>query len=124
MRGVQENQAIAYFINGCLDGTMLKHKLFRAEPKSMEHLMLVADKYAPADSFMKIPIRLDAADTVITGEPDKTDGTGPSNQASRPNGRDGHNRPYHDNRDNRKRSGAMAEERYGAAQAMNVAETD
>ena len=44
--GVQEHQAITYFINGCLDGTMLKHKLFRAEPKSMENLMLVADKYA------------------------------------------------------------------------------
>ena len=100
---------------------MLKHKLFRAEPKSMEHLMLVADKYAMADSFMKIPIRLDADGVLITGELEKREQAGPSNQASRPSGRDGRDRPYHDNRDNPKRSGAMAEERYGAVQAVNDA---
>ena len=57
---------------------------------------------------MKISIRLDEAGAVITGEPDKANRAGPSNQTSRPNGHDGRDRPYHDNRDNRKRSGPTA----------------
>ena len=65
---------------------MLKHQPFRAEPKSMEQLMHVADKYATPDTIMKIPIRLDSDGVLITGEAEKPDQAGPSNQASRPNG--------------------------------------
>lgn len=121
--GVKEHQAISYFVNGCLDGTMLKHKLLRAEPQSMEHLMIVADKYATIAAAMKTPIWLDSAGQLVVGEPAGRDQTGTSNHGNRPNGQDDRDRPYHDNRDNRKISGAMAEERYDA-QTVNTTEAN
>ena len=51
---VHKVQTIQYFINGCRDGTLLKHKLLRSEPTTMVVLMVTADKYANADSAMKI----------------------------------------------------------------------
>ena len=59
--GVHEVQAIEYFVNGCRDGTLLKHKLLRSEPATMAALMVTADKYANADSAMKIQVALDEA---------------------------------------------------------------
>ena len=41
--GVHEVQAIQYFISGCRDGTLLKHKLLRSEPATMATLMMTAD---------------------------------------------------------------------------------
>ena len=52
--GVHEVQAIQYFISGCQDGTLLKHKLLRSALATMAVLMVTADKYANADSAMKI----------------------------------------------------------------------
>ena len=45
-----------YFIDGCRDGTLLKHKLMCAEPTSLAVLMAKADKYATADSAMRIKV--------------------------------------------------------------------
>ena len=59
--GVHEVQAIQYFVSGCRDGTLLKHKLLRSEPATMAALMVTADKYANADSAMKIQVALDEA---------------------------------------------------------------
>ena len=38
--GVHEIQAIQYFTDGCLDGSMLKHKLLRKEVQTLVELML------------------------------------------------------------------------------------
>ena len=56
-----EVQAVQYSVNGCRDGTPLKHKLLRSEPATMAALMVMADKYANADSAMKIQVALDEA---------------------------------------------------------------
>jgi hypothetical protein len=42
--GVGEEQAIGYFTDGCREGTLLKHKLHQAEPKTMADFMAIADK--------------------------------------------------------------------------------
>ncbi|KAE8818396.1 Endoglucanase 3 [Hordeum vulgare] len=52
--GVHEVQAIHYFIDGCRDGTLLKHTLMCSEPISLAVLMAKADKYATADSAMRV----------------------------------------------------------------------
>ena len=59
--GVHEVQAIQYFVSGCRDGTLLKHKLLRSEPDTMATLIVTADNYANADSIMKIQVALDEA---------------------------------------------------------------
>jgi hypothetical protein len=51
---VGEEQAIGYFTDGCREGTLLKHKLHRAKPKSMADFMAIADKYASADSAARV----------------------------------------------------------------------
>ena len=38
--GVHEIQAIQYFIDGCLDGSMLKHKLLRKEVQTLAQPLL------------------------------------------------------------------------------------
>ena len=59
--GIPEFQAVQYFIQGCRDQTLLRHKLLRKNPKTMAHLMAIADEYATADAGMTNPIRLDVA---------------------------------------------------------------
>ncbi|KAE8813886.1 Endoglucanase 3 [Hordeum vulgare] len=54
--GVHEVQAIQYFIDFCRDDTLLKHKLMCSKPTSLAVLMAKADKYATADSTMRIKI--------------------------------------------------------------------
>ncbi|KAE8811860.1 Endoglucanase 3 [Hordeum vulgare] len=54
--GVHELQVIQYFIEGCRDDTLLKHKLMCSEPTSLVALMAKADKYATVDSAMRIKI--------------------------------------------------------------------
>ena len=51
--GVHEVQAIEYFTAGCREGTLLKHKLLCDEPTTLDELLVIADKYATADSSMK-----------------------------------------------------------------------
>ncbi|KAE8791262.1 Endoglucanase 3 [Hordeum vulgare] len=62
-QGVHEVQAIQYFIDGCRDGTLLKHKLMCSEPTSLAVLMAKADKYATADSAMRVKVT--ASDKVV-----------------------------------------------------------
>jgi hypothetical protein len=52
--GVGEEQAIGYITDGCREGTLMKHKLHRAEPKTMAEFMAIADKYASADSATSV----------------------------------------------------------------------
>ena len=51
--GMHEVQAIEYFTEGCRQGTLLKHKLLCDEPETLDELLIIADKYAMADSSMK-----------------------------------------------------------------------
>ena len=50
--GVHEVQAIEYFTVGCREGTLLKHRLLYDEPATLDELLIIADKYATADSSM------------------------------------------------------------------------
>ncbi|KAI4988648.1 hypothetical protein ZWY2020_035888 [Hordeum vulgare] len=61
--GVHEVQAIQYFIDGCRDETLLKHKLMCSEPTSLAVLMAKADKYATAYSAMRVKVT--ASDKVV-----------------------------------------------------------
>ncbi|KAI5008825.1 hypothetical protein ZWY2020_009873 [Hordeum vulgare] len=61
--GVHEVQAIQYFIDGWRDGTLLKRKLMCSEPTSLAVLMAKADKYATADSAMRVKVT--ASDKVV-----------------------------------------------------------
>ncbi|KAI4972082.1 hypothetical protein ZWY2020_003007 [Hordeum vulgare] len=61
--GVHEVQAIQYFIDGCRDATLLKHKLMCSEPTSLVVLMAKADKYATADSVMRV--KMTASDKAV-----------------------------------------------------------
>ena len=74
--GVHKVQAIQYFVNGCRDSTLLKHKLLRSETATMAALMVKADKYANADSAMKIQVALDEADKAKPVRPLKPAGEG------------------------------------------------
>jgi hypothetical protein len=52
--GVGKEQTIGYFTDGCREGSLMKHKLNRAEPKTMAEFMARADKYASADSTARV----------------------------------------------------------------------
>jgi hypothetical protein len=52
--GVGEEEAIGYFTDGCREGSLMKHKLNRAEPKTMAKFMAIEDKYASADSAARV----------------------------------------------------------------------
>jgi hypothetical protein len=52
--GVGEEQAIGYFTDGCREGSLMKLKLNRAEPKTMAEFMAIADKYSLADSATRV----------------------------------------------------------------------
>ncbi|KAI5000294.1 hypothetical protein ZWY2020_004883 [Hordeum vulgare] len=61
--GVHEVQAIQYFIDGCRDDTLLKHKLMCSEPTSLVVLMDKTDKYAMDDSAMRVKVT--ASDKIV-----------------------------------------------------------
>jgi hypothetical protein len=51
---VGEEPAIGYFMDGCREETLLKHKLHRTERKTMADFMAIADKYTSADSTARV----------------------------------------------------------------------
>jgi hypothetical protein len=53
-KGVGEEQAIGYFTDGCREGTLMKHKLHRAEPKTTAEFMAIADKCVSADPAARV----------------------------------------------------------------------
>ena len=67
--GVHEVQAIEYFTAGCREGTLLKHKLLCDEPETLDELLIIADKYATADSSMKAEIQVSATGKVAPQAP-------------------------------------------------------
>ena len=67
--GVHEVQDIAYFTVGCREGTLLKHRLLYNEPTTLDELLIIADKYATADSSMKTELRVDASGKVLALAP-------------------------------------------------------
>ena len=67
--GVHEVQAIEYFTTGCREGTLLKHKLLCDEPETLNELLIIADKYATADSSMKAEIQVSATGKVAPQAP-------------------------------------------------------
>ena len=62
---MHEVQAIEYFTVGCREGTLLKHKLLCDEPATLDELLIIADKYATADSSMKNELQVDASGKVL-----------------------------------------------------------
>ena len=62
-------QAIEYFTAGCREGTLLKHKLLCDEPETLDELLVTADKYATADSSMKVEIQVSATGKVAPQAP-------------------------------------------------------
>src|ERR1041385_7350355 len=64
--GVHEIQAIQYFTDGCLAGSMLKHKLLRKDFSSLAELMKVANAFAVSNSAMCEPIQLGVGGVVQT----------------------------------------------------------
>jgi hypothetical protein len=52
--GVGEEQAIRYFTDGCREVSLMKHKLNRAEPKTMAEFMVITDKDISADSAARV----------------------------------------------------------------------
>ncbi|KAE8801060.1 Endoglucanase 3 [Hordeum vulgare] len=53
---VHELHAIQYFIEGCQDSSLLKHKLMCSEPATLAELTAKADKYARIHSTMWIKV--------------------------------------------------------------------
>ena len=70
-KGVHEVQAIEYFTAGCQEGTLLKHRLLYDEPTTLGELLIIADKYATADSSMKSELRVDASRKVLPQLPER-----------------------------------------------------
>ena len=66
---MHEVQAIEYFTAGCREGTLLKHKLLCNESATLDELLVVADKYATADSSMKSKLQVDASGKVLPPAP-------------------------------------------------------
>ena len=83
--GVHEVQTIQYFVSGRRDGTLLKHKPLRSKPATMAALMVTADKYANADSTMKIQVALDGAVKAKSIPPPKPAGEGSRQQHNQQN---------------------------------------
>jgi hypothetical protein len=98
---VGEEQAISYFTDGCREGTLLKHKLHRAEPKAMADFMAIADKYASADSAARVQY----VESALAG--------GQSQPASGQGGH--HNRDRHGKRKDERR-----DNKYGSQQVAAV----
>ncbi|KAE8808562.1 hypothetical protein D1007_14950 [Hordeum vulgare] len=62
-RDDESDSVYEYFINGCRVDTLLKHKLMCSEPTSLAVLMAKADKYAMANSVMRV--KVNASDKVF-----------------------------------------------------------
>ena len=66
---MHEVQAIEYFTAGCREGTLLKHRLLCDEPETLDELLVIADKYATADSSMKTEIQVTVTGKVVPQAP-------------------------------------------------------
>ena len=66
---MHEVQAIEYFTAGCREGTLLKHKLLCDKPETLDELLIIADKYATADSSMKAEIQISTTGKVAPQAP-------------------------------------------------------
>ncbi|KAI5006060.1 hypothetical protein ZWY2020_033303 [Hordeum vulgare] len=53
---VHEVQVIHYFVEGCQDATLLKHKLMYSESATLDKLRAKVNKYATTESMMRIKI--------------------------------------------------------------------
>jgi hypothetical protein len=100
--GVGEERAIGYFMDGCREGTLLKHKLHRAKPKTMADFMAIVDKYASADSAARVQYV----------EPAPAEG-----QSQPASGQSGHhNRDRHDKRKDERRDNKYDSQQVAAVQ--------
>ena len=86
--GILELQAVQYFIQGCRDGTLLRHRLLRKSPKTMAELMAIADEYATTDAGMTNPIRVDEARRVVTDSPATRKGRAEAQEGGKSSRRD------------------------------------
>src|ERR1041385_4204236 len=84
-KGVHEIQAIQYFTDGCLDGSLLKHKLLRKEITSLADLMRIDNSFAASDAAIR-PIKLSSS-AFIQGQP-----SGKQQQSAKESGPNGPNR--------------------------------
>ena len=104
---VHEVQAISYFIEGCIPGTMLHHKLHRTEPKSLKRMLEIAEKYASADAAIKAPLTLGSASRLAVDDPARRSIVEPGTATRR-------------DRRNDKRKDAHTDVQYGSAQVAAV----
>ncbi|KAE8805513.1 endoglucanase 3 [Hordeum vulgare] len=65
--GVYDVQAIQYFFEGCWYGALLKRKLMCFEPATLAELMVKEDKYATANSTMRV--KGNSADKAMPTQP-------------------------------------------------------
>jgi hypothetical protein len=98
---VGEEQAIGYFTDGCREGTLLKHKLHRTEPKTMAKFMAIADKYGSVDSAARVQY---AESVLAAGQSQPASGQGRH-----------HNRDLHG-----KRKDERDDNKYGSKQVAAV----
>ena len=62
-------QAIEYFTARCREGTLLKHRLLCDEPATLDELLIIADKYAMANSSKKAEIQISTTGKVAPQAP-------------------------------------------------------
>src|SRR3954463_811357 len=119
-QGVHEIQAIQYFTDGCLDDSMLKHKLLRKDFTSLAELMKVANQFAVSDSAMR-PIQLGVGGVIKTpGAPQSEVGNqGLSRKERRENNRNNTNNS-NSQQNNGKRKDEQPDAQYGSRQVAAV----
>jgi len=124
--GVHELQAIQYFTDGCLDGSMVKHKLLRKEVQTLDQLMKIANAFAVSDSAMG-PIQLSVNGLVQQQSAQQhsaeAGGVGPSRRERRENNRKNNNNPNPNPsnfNNNNKRKDEQPDAQYGNRQVATV----
>src|SRR3954469_17090493 len=118
--GVHEIQAIQYFTDGCLDDSMLKHKLLRKNFTSLAAVMRVANEFAVSDSAMR-PIQLGVGGVIRSpGAPQSESGNqGLSRKERRENNRNNNNNS-NSQQNNGKRKDEQPNAQYGSRQVATV----
>ena len=108
--GVHEIQAIQYLTDGCLDGSMLKHKLLCKEVQTLAELMKIANAFAISDTAMR-PIRLSANGLIqeqsAAPQSAQASGSGPNRQERR------NNNNNNNNNNGKKRKDGQPDAQYG-----------
>jgi hypothetical protein len=91
-KGIGEEQAIGYFTDGSREGSLMKHKQSKAEPKTMAKFMAIIDKYVSANSSNRVQF---AESGPAAGQSQPASGQGGHHN------RDSHNKRKDEHHDNK-----------------------